>query len=524
MNLFQGLSTLDPAFARDKRSIWMTTQLFNGLVSLDSQLNVRPAIADRWTISEDGLEYRFYLKRGITFHQSEVWGGLPPRSVTATDFVYSFHRICDPTVASSGSWIFKGKIQGLDAFRNEKADRIEGFQALNDSIFVIRLTKPFPPFLSLLAMPYGFVVPREAVDFYGETFRAHPVGTGPFLFHKWEEGHHLILHRNPAYFEEENGHPLPYLDAVSVRFIPSKLSAFVEFLQGKLDLVDGIDDSYRDEILELDGSIKEPYASQYEFEMAPQLNIEYLGFQIDPELEITKGHPLLDLKVRKALNYALDRKKMVTYLLNGMGYPAEAGFVPKGMPGFDPVAVPGYDYNPEKARRLLAEAGYEGGKDFPLLTLYSTPNYAHIAEFVQKSFEHLGVALEVQILQGGALRTEVYGTKVNFWRASWIADYPDPENYLSLFYSPNHAPAGPNTTHFHSSRFDSLYEVAQTITTDSLRFPIYQEMDRLVISQAPVIPLYYDRSLRIFPKNIKGLSGNPMNHLYLKQVQKPKNR
>ena len=156
--------------------------------------------------------------------------------MTAADFAYSFQRICDPIVASSGAWIFKGKIKGYEDFKNGDAQTIRGFQAINDSTFDIILTHPFPPFLALLAMPYGYVVPREAILHYGEDFRIHPVGTGPFRFHRWEEGHHLILHKNEEYFEEENGQPLPYLDAVSVRFIPSKLSAFMEFLQGKLGL------------------------------------------------------------------------------------------------------------------------------------------------------------------------------------------------------------------------------------------------------------------------------------------------
>jgi oligopeptide transport system substrate-binding protein len=528
MNLAAGLKTLDPAFASDKRSIWMTAQLFNGLVELDSSLQVRPSLASRWEISESGKVYRFFLRNDVFFQpdpafsdsiyrlpelkawqqalsgQLSPFGGGYSRKVRAQDFVYSFHRICDPQVASSGAWIFGGKIKGLQAFREGQAPRIEGFQALNDSCLQIELTEPFPPFLGLLAMPYCYVVPWEAVQYYGERFRANPVGTGPFRMFRWEEGHHLILHRNPVYFERENGQALPYLKAVSVRFMPSRLSAFVAFLQGKLDFINGIDDAYKDELLSPGGEIRPRYAQKYKFQLAPQLNVEYLGMLVEPGLEITQDHPLMDPRVRQALNHAIDRQKLVRYLLNGMGYPATSGFIPRGMPGFDPEAVPGYKYDLTKARALLAKAGYPNGEGLPPITLYSTPLYANISAFVQKAFENIGVRLEVQNMQGGTLRSEVRSSRLNFWRASWIADYPDGENYLSLFYSP----------------FDSLYRAARIYTEDSLRHRLYQEMDRLILEEAPVIPLYYDRVIRILQPGIRGLSGNPMNHLQLKRVRK----
>jgi oligopeptide transport system substrate-binding protein len=526
MNLDAGLNTLDPAYARSRSPIWMTAQLFNGLVALDSQLLIRPAIAHSWDISKDGRTYTFHLRSDVRFHRHLVFFEVEnftdsTRFVRASDFVYSFSRICDPATASTGKWIFNDKIVGLEAFQAGNADTIAGFCAPNDSTFVVELKAPFPPFLGLLAMPYGYVVPREIVEHYGEDFRSHPVGTGPFRFFRWNEGQSLILHRNPDYFEQgTNGHPLPYLDAVQVKFIPSRLSAFIEFVQGKLDFIGDLDASYKDEVLNLDGSIKPTYAEKYQFVFAPQLNTEYLGMQIDPDLPITQDHPLADLRIRKALNYAIDRPKMVRYLLNGMGYPAESGFVPKGMPGFDPLAVPGFNYDLARARQLLAEAGYPNGEGFPELVLNSTQKYAAISEFIQKSFEQLGVRLNIQNLQGGALRAEVYGSRVNFWRASWIADYPDPENYLALFLTANHAPDGPNTTHFSSSEFDQLYQQSQSITQDSARFLLYQEMDRLMLAQAPIIPLYYDRSFRMLQKGITGLSSNPMNHLFLKEVKK----
>lgn len=522
LNLDGGLTTLDPAYARDQASGWMVSQVFEGLVALDEKLAIQPVIARNWNISPDGLTYTFQLHPDIYFHSDPAFGTAETRKITASDFVYSFTRICDPATASSGQWVFNGKIQGLAAFQAGEADHISGFEVVDDTTFTIRLTRPFPPFLGLLAMPYCKLVPEEAITFYGESFRSHPVGTGPFRIFRWTEGSSLVLHKNPDYFATEKGHALPYLDAIKVTFIGSRLTAFMEFSQGNLDMLNDIDPAYKDEILSLDGTVKEPYASQYQCLLAPQLNTEYLGMQTDTSLAITQNHPFRDVRVRQALNYAIDRRRLVTYLLNGKGYPAESGFVPNGMPGFDAEAVPGYTYSPQKAAALLAEAGYPGGAGLPELTLNSTQKYAAISEYIQKAFEQIGVSVQIQNLQGGALRTEVYGAHINFWRASWIADYPEAENYLALFHSSKMSPKGPNTTHFNNARYDSLYDYSLTLTADTARHAVYHEMERIMLREAPVILLYYDRSFRLIQRNISGLVSNPMNFLSLKRVRKGK--
>lgn len=522
MNLDAGLTSLDPAFARDQSTNWMTSQLYNGLVELDGELHIGPSIAESWDISPDGKTYTFHLREDVFFHKSPLFGTDSTRRVVASDFKYSFTRICDKSTASSGQWIFNDKIAGLSEFQEGTASSITGFRAVAPDTFQVELAQPFPPFLSLLAMAYAFVVPEEVVTHYGKAYRSHPIGTGPFIFHRWEEGNFLILHKNPSYFESDKaGSPLPYLDAVYVRFIESRLSAFIEFTQGNLDFVNGLDKSFKDEILTREGEIQPAYEGKYNFLVAPQLNTEYLGIMVDPE-HADPSHPLMNAKVRKALNHALDREKMVKFLLNGMGYPANSGFVPNGMPGHDPELVPGFEYDPEKSAQLLTEAGYPGGKGLPVLNLKSTPKYQNIMEYVQKSFENIGVKVEIESMMGGALREQIYQSKAQLWRASWIADYPDGENYLSLFYSPNHAPDGPNTTHFESARFDSLYLAALAQPNDSLRIPYYQEMDRIMLDTAPIIPLYYDKILRIVSKDIEGLETNPMNFLYLKRVKKLK--
>ena len=518
MNLDGGLSTLDPAYARDQASDWMTAQLFNGLVALDSTLRVEPAIARSWRISDNGLEYTFRLRKGVLFHPHPAFGEDSTREVVAEDIVYSFTRICDPATASTGQWVFNDKIAGLSEYKAGQAEKISGFHAENDSTFILHLTKPFPPLLGMLAMPYGRIVPREVVEALGEDYRRTPIGTGPFKVFEWRENDYLILHKNPHYFEATPSRPIPYLEAVKVSFISSRLSAFIEFVQGKLDMLNGLDDAYKDEILSPDGTVASEYQSRFQVIRTPQLNTEYLGILVDSTMG--NEHPLLKPEVRQALNYAINRPQLVKYLLNGMGYPATSGFMPRGMPGFDANAVRGYTYAPDSARKLLAAAGFPGGEGLPVLELNSTQKYATISEFIQKSFENIGVKVQVQNLQGGALRKEIYNSRIRFWRASWIADYPDGENYLALFYTGNLSPNGPNTTHFRRTAFDNLYEEAIRIPGDSLRHTYYQEMERIMLREAPIIPLYYDRSIRLVQPGVHGMVVNPMNHLVLKFIRK----
>lgn len=517
MNIDEGLASLDPAQANARAAVWTTAQVFNGLVELDSQLAVRPALARTWDLSPDGRVYTFFLRTDVYFHPHRAFGPDSSRRVTAQDFVYSFTRICDPATASSGRWIFSGKVAGLAAFDAGKEKTISGFRALNDSTFQVELVAPFPPFLGMLAMPYGFVVPQEVVSAEGDVFGRRPIGTGPFRFFRWTESTSLILHKNPAYFETENGQRLPFLDAIQVSFIPSRLSAFVEFLQGRLDFIGDLDAAYKDEILTPDGQIRSPYREQYTFLRAPQLNTEFLSFLIS---DTSAANPFADVRVRKAMGYAINRAQLTAYLLNGQGYPAESGMIPMGMPGFDAQATPGFTYDPDTAAQLLADAGYPAGKGLPEMVLHSTPPYAAISEYLQKSFEQIGLKVRIATMQGGALRTEAAAGRLYLWRASWIADYPDAENYLSLFTSANLAPKGPNRSRFANPLYDRYYAQAMNEPDDSLRFSIYRKMDQLMLASAPVIPLYYDRSLRILQKNVLGLGANPMNHLHLKRVRK----
>ena len=241
---------------------------------------------------------------------------------------------------------------------------------------------------------------------------------------------------------------------------------------------------------------------------------------MDTTVAVMKGNPLKLKAIRQALSYGFDRKKMMTYLRNNMGTPGIYGMIPPGMPSFDSLATYGYSYNPEKARVLLKDAGFPSGKGLPEIILSTTDAYLDLCEYIKNEWEELGFKIRIDVNQSAVHRTMQSEQKLAFFRASWVADYPDAENYLALFYSKNFAPNGPNYTHFNNSYYDYLYEQSAKVVNDSLRFNIYHQMDSIAMTEAPVIILYYDKVLRLHQKNMTGLSSNAMNLLILKGVRK----
>lgn len=496
------ISTLDPAFARNPSIIWPTNQLFNGLVQLDDSLNIRPDVAKNWQISDDALQYTFTLRDDVPFHKHAQFKSKDStRYVNATDFVYSFNRLTDPAVASPGSWVLS---------------KVDHYKALNDSTFFIQLKQPFPAFLGLLSMRYCSVVPKEIVDFYGSDFRSNPIGTGPFKFKRWEEGVKLVLRKNELYYErDEAGNQLPYLEAVAITFLPDKQSEFLQFAQGNLDFLNSLDPSYKDELLTASGRLREKYQSEVNLSVSPQLNTEYIGFYLDSKTPEVQSELL-----RKAVNYGFDRQKMITYLRNGIGEPAEHGFIPMGLPGFD--YIKGYRYNPTLSRKLIQQYKKESGNRNPMISIGTNSQYLDICEYIQRELQKAGLRVEINVMPPSTLRQMKSSGDLDAFRASWIADYPDAENYLSLFYSKNFTPNGPNYTHFKSTIYDSIYEHSLSMVDVETRKLDYKKMDSIIIAQSPIIPLYYDQVVRFTRKNISGLTPNPQNFLVLKRVKKAK--
>ncbi len=501
-----GIASLDPAFAKNQAVIWPVHQLYNTLVETDSNLRIAPSIARNWDLSEDRLTYTFHLRGDVFFHDNDAFPGGRGRQMVASDVQYSFSRLIDPQTASPGSWIF-----------NTRVDTIEPFLALNDSTFRLRLRKPFTPILGVLSNVYCSIVPKEVVEKWGKDFRSHPCGTGPFQFRSWEEGQALILTKNEKYFEMENGNRLPYLDAIKVTFYDNRATEFLLFQQGQLDFINDIEASFKDEVLNKKGELKEKWKNKILLNKHSYLNTEYFGIIVDSSNELVKQSPLRLRQIRQAINYGFDRRKMMMYLRNSIGSPAESGFIPAGLPSFDTALVKGFKYDPSKSRQLLKEAGYPDGRGLPSIRLLTIPVYADLASFVSRQLEDVGIRTTVEVVQKSFLLEQTAKSQALFFRASWIADYPDAENYLSVFYGKN--PAPPNYTRYRNPEFDRSYEEAMEIESDSIRFALYRKMDQLILRDAPVVPLWYDQVIHLVNPRVKGFKPNSLNILELRRAR-----
>ena len=494
-NEHANISSLDPAFAKDQRNIWACNQLYNSLVRLNDSLQVEPDLAKTWNISEDQKTYTFFLQKGVFFHQHPIFGKDSTRAFLAKDVVYSFNRLRSPKIASPGSWVMQS---------------VEEVIAVNDSVVKIRLKEAFPAFLGLLSMKFCSVVPTEMENL---DFRSSPIGTGPFYFKRWKANEKLVFRKNKRYFEkDENGEQLPYLEAVAITFLPDKQSEFLQFIQGNLDFLSGLDPSYKDEIITAKGKLRKKHASKIAMQKTPYLNTEYLGIFLEGN-----NPALASAKIRKAINIGFDRQKMVTYLRNGIGIPANYGFIPKGLPGFSDKIY--YTYQPEKAKALVTAYRKETGKT-PQVKISTNASYLDLCEYIQQELRHIGIQVEIEIMTPSTLRQQRSAGKLESFRASWIADYPDAENYLSLFYSKNFSPNGPNYTHFSDSAFDALYEKAKYTDDRNKRQQLYKQMDAIIMDKAPIVPLYYDEVVRFKQSNVQGLGINPINLLNLSRVKK----
>jgi peptide/nickel transport system substrate-binding protein len=487
--------------------MWAVHQIYNTLVETDDDLNMIPSLAKSWIISADNLTFTFHLRNDVFFQDDDAFPQGKGRKMNAEDVVYSFGRILNKSTASSGAWIFNGRV-----------DTVQPFKAIDDTTFQLKLLKPFHPILGVMSMQYCSIVAKEVVEKYGKDFRRHPCGTGPFRFVAWEEDQALILKKNPNYFEKDSaGKRLPYLDGIKITFLQNKATEFLEFQQKRLEFINDIDPSFKDEVLTKTGMLRKAWEGKITLQKHSYLNTEYLGFLCDSSLDIVKASPLRNVKIRQAINYGFNRRKMMLYIRNSIGTAAESGFVPAGFPSFDSAVVKGYHYDPVKALTLLKEAGYPNGAGLPAIKLLTIPAYSDLASYIANELLQIGIRINVEVIQKSLLLEQTAKSEALFFRGSWIADYPDAENYLSVFYGKN--PAPPNYTRYNNPQFNQLYDAALSEKNDSIRYTLYRRADQLMIKDAPVVPLWYDMVIRLVQPYVKGFPPNSLNLLELRRVK-----
>ena len=483
--LAQEPATLDPARLRDIYSLAIGQQLFDGLVQFDQTLSITPALAQFWVASRDGLTWTFTLRKGVKFHHG--------REVTSDDVVYSFTRLLDPRLRSGGADLFMG-IQGVQDFREGRARQITGLVAVDRYTVRVTLTEAPVPFVSILAVGQAKIVPRELVEEQGDAFGTQPVGTGPFRFVRWERGKEIVLAANPDYFDGP-----PRLARLVFRIFPGQRleGVFGEFQAGALEDSPIPTKDYRQIIAN----------HSYQYVRRPIFGLRHYGLN-------TRTKPLDDRRVRQALVHAIDREAVVSEVWLGR-YAVAKGILPPGTLGFNPK-LRGYAYDPARARDLLAQAGYPGGRGLPPLAIWSATRSEEILgehERIGKDLEAVGITAEFQYNTDWASFSRAMAErKLPIFLRAWFADVPDPENFLAKLF---HSGSPWNYMGYANPAVDALLERARAEPDMARRVEVYRRAEEMIVEDAPVIPMSHQTYERLFQPYVKGVEVSGLGDSYI---------
>ena len=473
-------TTIDPALITDVMGGGIAAKLFNGLVRFNDDLDIIPDLAESWRLSEDNRTYTFRLRKGVLFSTG--------REMTARDVQYSFERVLDPKTKAPMTWVLD-RIAGARDVMAGRTGHASGIRVIDDRTLAITLERPFGPFLSLLGMSASYVVPREEVERQGADFGSRPVGTGPYVLEEWRHGQSLTLTARSNYFDGR-----PRLSGIVYRVIPEDLTAVMEFETGGLDA------------LQIPASEFRRYTSdptwRDQVRSRPGLNCYYIGLNCSRP-------PFSDVRVRRAVNMAIDRKRILETVFENRGVLA-SGPIPPLLWKYGAAAklAPGYTYDPEEARRLISDAGMKGRR----IRIYSSaePEVMDILEVVQQFLARAGLSADIVQLDWSAYKQALNRGEADAFWLSWWADYPDPENFFyPMFHSANAGPAG-NRTWYRDEGFDRLIEQAQATADERARFTLYREANDRVVRNAPWVFMWHRSDNYVVQRRVRDFTIYPI--------------
>jgi len=505
----------------------IVNQMYEGLVLLDQgDLKVVPGLAEKWEVNEDATVFTFHLRKGVKFHDNECFANGKGREVTAKDVEWCFNQLATADVNNQGFHFFKDRIAGFkdhyEATANGQtpATGVSGVKVIDDYTVSITLVDPFGSFLHLMALPFTFIYPHEAFEKYGKDMRINVVGTGPFTLKVLKEDEVVFMKKNESYWgKDKNGNQLPYLDGIKYSFIKEKQAELLEFQKGNLDIVYRPPLEMMGDIVDANDKVIGDYKN-FNIQIAPEFATQYYGF-------LNTNERFKNKKLRQAFNYAIDRQKLAKFTLKNTGVPGEFGMVPPGFKGYKYDQVKGYTYDPDKARQLMKEAGYPNGDGFEPLVLQLNAGggrNVNVAEAVVKMLKD-NLSIDVTLKQmPWAQHLEIIETgNAEFWRLGWIADYPDPENFLNLYLS-KHIPTDPNgkayinSFRYNNPEFDEKMEKALKTADENERYNLYAQAEQIAMDDAAVLILYYDKIYRLLQKKVANCPKNPMEYRNMRDV------
>lgn len=512
VNSLDYYSSLFPASIADVYSQHITGQIHEGLLKFNQKtLEIEPCIAETYEIDAASKVYTFKLRKGVMFHDDECFEGGEGREVTAEDFKYVFEYLCSNDKLNKSQYLIKDYIKGGKEYADGSAKEVSGIKALDKYTFQIELIEPFAGFTNILALTQTAVFPKEAIDKYGDDIKDKAVGSGPYIL-KSVSKDKVVLVKNYNYWaKDEFGNQLPYIAEVDITFDTDKSKELAAFNSGELDFVWGVPVS---EIPNIMGSLdeaKEGKNREFKLQSINSLQTQYYGFLLTNEI-------FSDKKVRQAFNYAINRDTIINYVLEGEGEPAFHGIIPK-MSGYPSETVKGYNFNPKLARKLFAEAGYPNGKGFPTVKL-SYNNIGDVNQLIANTlkkqlFDVLGINVEFQEFTTQEINEKRELGEISFWRYGWIADFPDPSNFIGQFHS-KHIIEGKkisiNHGRYSNPVFDKYFDQAMSEIDEEKRMKLFAKAEQVLIDDAAVIPIYHASEIRLVNPQLKNFSINEIEY------------
>jgi peptide/nickel transport system substrate-binding protein/oligopeptide transport system substrate-binding protein len=476
--------TLDPVRINDTYGRSVAQQIFDGLVQFDQTLAVSPALAHFWRASRDGLTWTFNLRRGVKFHHG--------REVTADDVVYSLTRILDPRLRSAAAELF-ANIKGAQEFRTGRATSVSGLTALDRYTVQVVLTEASLPFVSVLAVGQAKILPKDLVEQQGDAFGAQPVGTGPFKFVRWERGREIVLAANPDSFEGA-----PRLARLVYRIFPGDPNDLIcrEFEHGNLE-ESPVPPACRNRMTD----------PRYQYVRRPTFSVRFYGFN-------TRVKPLDDVRVRQAIAHALDREATVQEVFLGRHQPAR-GILPSGMPGYNPKLRP-LPLNQSRARELLRQAGYPGGRGLRPISIWSSVKSERIErelESVRRQLAAVSIPVEVHYeTDWPTFSRQLVDGRLPMFVYAWYADVPDPDNFLYVMF---HSRSPRNLTGYANPAVDDLLLQARLEGELARRIELYRRAEQIIVDEAPVVPIWHYTFERLFQSYVKNVEINGLGAPYI---------